>query len=176
MNQTEITKDDTIKYIEKMHRWRMAFFGLVILLAGIVIGSAFTFVFVRHAPFDNSSDSGRAAAKMLDRLAPRLQLSAEQQKSLEAILKKYMERLHEIRSDARPRISKQLQEMNDEISALLTKDQMRIWERHIKSVRKQLHPQAPHSRQRRKPYRRGKRGGPGPKSPPPQTQSAPNGN
>lgn len=174
MNQTEITKDDTIKYIEKMHRWRMAFFGLVILLAGIVIGAALTFVFVRPAPFDNSPDSSRAAAQMLDRLAPRLQLSAQQQKSLRAILKEYMENLQQIRNEARPRISKQLQEMNDEISAILSEDQKRIWDSHIKGVRKHLYPQPTHNGQRRKPYHREyKRRGPGPDSPP-QPQSDPN--
>jgi hypothetical protein len=178
MNQTETTKDDTIKYIEKMHRWRMAFFGLVILLAGIVIGSAFTFVFVKRASFDNSPDSGRAAAKMLDRLAPRLQLSAQQQKSLKTILKEYMENLQQIRNEARPKISEQLRKMNDQTSIVLTKKQKRIWDRHIKDVRKQLYPQAPHSGRRRKPYHKGykKRRGPRPDSPPPQPQSDSNGN
>ena len=48
MSKIERPDNLTISYIHKLHRWRMAFFGMVILLAGIVIGGASMLILVPH--------------------------------------------------------------------------------------------------------------------------------
>ena len=48
MNQKETIDNPTISSMHKLHRWRTAFFGLVILIAGVVIGGALMMIVAPH--------------------------------------------------------------------------------------------------------------------------------
>jgi Spy/CpxP family protein refolding chaperone len=150
MNETVKTESSDV-YLRKIYRWRMAFFSLVILLAGLVIGSAST-VIVLRSRFGQPGGGGMgqfAGGRMLERLERELDLSPEQREELEPIVQKYMQELHEIRRNAGRTIDEKLQLMNEEISSVLDEDQQRRWQHHLERLRERL-------------PGRGRRRGPGP--------------
>ena len=174
MNQTdntETTDSLSVNYMRKMHRWRMAFFGLIILVAGLVIGSASTLILVRPRPIGWTRGPEFISEKMVHDLQRHLQLSDEQAEKVESILQKHMRKLNEIRMNARTQIVEQLRLMNEEISAVLTEQQKQIWQDSLQQLQRQLQPHGrrwgngvegpPHGRGR------GKFGPPPPRNGPP---------
>lgn len=142
-------------YLKQMHRWRMAFFGLVILLAGIVIGvSSMSMLSHRRKPSPPPPPEV-TANRVLNREKGRLGLSPEQVEQLEPIFKKHMGKLEEIRMTAREQITEQLQLMNEEVSSVLDERQERLWERDLRDLERELRP----------PPRRDRRGPPGRRGP-----------
>ncbi len=143
MNQTETTDSPNVDYMRKLHRWRMAFFGLVILLAGLVIGVSSTLMLVRHRERGRPWGPEFFSRRMMDRMQRDLDLSTEQEKKIGAIVKDRMEKLDDIRMEARPRITEQLKLMNEEISAVLTEEQKRIWQRSFRRLPGEVRPPGP---------------------------------
>jgi len=139
MNKVEPTKSSH-DYLKQMHRWRMAFFGLVILLAGIVIGISSMFILSRRRKPSPPPPPEVAADRVLNRERNRLGLSVEQVKQLGPIFKKHMDKLEEIRMAAREQITEQLQLMNEEVSSVLDERQERLWGRDIQYLERQFRP------------------------------------
>ena len=151
----EIEKDNLILAIQQMHRWRMSFFGLVILLAGIAIGASVMLFLGRHGPMTAPPGPEIAGERMIRDLRRHLRLSSDQADKIGPILQKHMQALHEIRMNVRPQIVEQLQLMNDEISALLSEQQESLWQRHFQRLQRDL-------REGAGPHRAGPHGGPPP--------------
>ena len=170
MNQTQQIENPTV-LIQRAHRWRMAFFGLVILLAGIVIGVAATILATGYAPPEPPPGPEFAADRMVGRLQRDLRLTPDQIDRIRTILERHVQKLQEIRMDARPKIAAELQLMNDEISSVLRHDQRRLWQQHLGRLQDELtrgpirHIQGPEWR-----YRGGRQPPdlPPPDEPPPQ--------
>jgi hypothetical protein len=137
MNETQPTENPTV-LLQKMHRWRMAFFGLVILLAGVVIGAASALLITRRLPQELLPAPEFAAARMVGRLQRQLRLTSDQTDRIRAILERHIQRLNEIRMDARPLIANELKIMNEEISTVLRQDQFRIWQNHLQRLQGEL--------------------------------------
>lgn len=126
MNQPENLDSPTV-LLRRLHHWRMAFFGLVIFAAGLTTGSAATLVAMRHRAAEIPPPVERAHQMMLGRIMPRLDLSPQQAEQVGPILRKYMQRLDGIREKGREQITKELQAMDDEMSAVLTPEQQELW-------------------------------------------------
>lgn len=126
MNQRENLDNPTILLL-RLHRWRMAFFGLVILIAGLTIGAAATLVTLRVSGPRSQGTGERFAVPMLDRIVPRLRLSREQAEKVEPILRDHMQRLDEIRDQGRTRIAEELEAMDEQMATVLNPDQQRLW-------------------------------------------------
>jgi hypothetical protein len=139
VNEIEKTKTSH-DYLKQMHRWRMAFFGLVILLAGIVIGAASMSILSPDRLTRPPQPLERATRMMIGRLGRELGLSPEQDEKIGPILQNHMQKLDDIRASARIEITEQLREMNDGISAVLTEEQNRIWQRWLLLLQAQLRP------------------------------------
>jgi Spy/CpxP family protein refolding chaperone len=122
-----ITQESQNIYQIKMHRWRMAFFGLVILLAGIVIGAAASLLVVWRFPMGPMPGPEHTADRMIQGLRHELRLSPQQRDEIEPIIRRHMERLDEIRRDARPLIENELRLMNEEIMPILNERQRAMW-------------------------------------------------
>ena len=137
MNETEKTKTSH-DYLKQMHRWRMAFFGLVILLAGIVLGASSLFL-LRHRPKPPLPPLDVATRRLLDAQRDRLELSPEQMKKIGPIFQKYMDTLEEIRIAA----FEQLQLMNEEVGPILNEHQRRLWEGDIQALHRRFRPRSP---------------------------------
>jgi hypothetical protein len=105
----------------------MAFFGLVILIAGLTIGVAATLATLHFAGPRSQGTGERFAVPMLDRIVPRLRLSREQTEKVEPILRDHMQRLDEIREQGRARIAAELEAMDEQMATVLSPDQQRLW-------------------------------------------------
>jgi hypothetical protein len=128
MSLTETTHSPTPDHLQKMHRRRMALFGLVILTAGVAIGAACAVIFIpRPAPFPGP-DPPFMMAERLERV---LELAPEQKEKIRQISKATFETLHKIQEEAKPKIDAQIKQMNEQISAALTDDQRQKWQREL---------------------------------------------
>lgn len=127
-------------YLKQMHRWRMAFFGLVILLAGIVIGVSSMFMISHQRKPPPPPPPEVAADRVLNRQKGRLRLSGEQMKQLGPIFEKHMDKLDEIRITAREQITERLQLMNEDVSSVLDERQKQLWERDLQDLGRELRP------------------------------------
>ena len=139
MNEIEKTQTSH-DYLRQMHHWRMAFFGLVILLAGIVIGAASMSILAPDRLTRPPQPPETATRMMIGRLRRELGLSPEQDEKIGPILQKHLQKLDDIRAGARTEITEQLQQMNEGVSAVLTEEQKRIWQRWLLLLQAQLRP------------------------------------
>lgn len=139
VNEIEKTKTSH-DYLKQMHRWRMAFFGLVILLAGIVIGAASIMIAAPHKLTSPLRPPEIDIERLLDELQRYLHLTPEQREKIEPILKEDMQMLDDIRADARSEINEILGQMNKDISAVLTEQQKQIWQQRLDRLQRQLRP------------------------------------
>ena len=126
--------DNPMVLLRRLHRWRMAFFGLVILLAGMLAGSAATLLTVGHIGPEGMLPPERVVTDMLGSLGPRLRLSPDQVQQVHPILQRHMARLEEIRSDGRTQILAELKAMNDEITPVLNENQQRLWQQYMQGL------------------------------------------
>jgi hypothetical protein len=140
MSKTEVTDNLTVSCMHKLHRWRMAFFGVVILLAGLVIGGASMLILMPDKLMGPPRGPEFDSMRMIPPLRRDLGLSAEQSEQIKPILDRHMEKLQEIRDDARSEIGTTLEQMNEEISAILTEGQRQIWEGELGRLQQDLHP------------------------------------
>ncbi|MEN6575940.1 MAG: hypothetical protein ABFD90_06315 [Phycisphaerales bacterium] len=126
MSQPENLDSPTI-LLHRLHRWRMAFFGLAILIAGLTIGVAATLLTLHYAGPQSPRPSDRFTVPVLDRIVPRLRLSREQAEKVEPVLRKHMQRLEEIREQGRTQITEELEAMDEQMATVLSQDQQRLW-------------------------------------------------
>ena len=102
----------------------------------------------------------RMTERLLERIGANMDLTPEQDQGLRAVFDGRQQRLREINEEVRERFENQQAQMNAEIAAILTPEQMEIFENEILSMRR--------DRGRRGPRGRGgrgrglPRGGPGP--------------
>lgn len=126
MSQPENLDSPTI-LLQRIHRWRMAFFGLVILIAGLTTGAATTLLVLQYTHPRTRAGGERPSGVMLDRIIPRLRLSREQAEKVGPILRRHMQRLEEIREQGRTEIAKELETMDEQMATVLSQDQQRLW-------------------------------------------------
>jgi hypothetical protein len=141
MNEVEKTQMPH-NYLRQMHCWRMAFFGLVILLAGIVLGASSLYL-LRRRPKPPLPPLDVATSRLLDEQRDRLDLSPGQMDKIGPIFQKYMGTLEEIRMAAFEQITKQLELMNEEVCSILDEHQKRLWEGDIQGLHRMFRPRSP---------------------------------
>lgn len=165
-----MTTNSPHDYLKQMHRWRMAFFGLVILLAGTAIGASLMFL-ARPGALPPPPPPDDAADKLLSEEQDRLDLSPDQMRELRPVFRQYMRKLEEIRVAAAKQITEQLRLMKEEVASALDKHQRPGWERDIQGLHSRFRPRSPRGRRGPSPgegFRRRKgppedfRRGPGP--------------
>ena len=88
-----------IELLQKIHHWRMAFFGVIILIAGLLIGSAVTLTTIQNVPKDKpyQIEIGQATTNIVNRLRQQLRLSPEQAEKIEPILQNRLQNCAEKR-------------------------------------------------------------------------------
>jgi hypothetical protein len=147
MSQNETINDPVVSQINKAHFWRMAFFGLVILVAGVVIGGSSMLIFAPEKLLKPPPGQEFSSLRMIPPLSRDLGLTPEQAEKIKPILDKSMQKLNTIRTEARSEIAGTLKQMNQDIAAILTDGQKQLWQREIERLQSELRP----------------RGGPGPR-------------
>ncbi len=143
--------------IAQVHRWRTAFFGLVVLLAGVVIGAGAVLIWaaprtVRTGPRQGAAvgpDAGAMPAEVLvQRLRRSLQLSTQQVQAIRPIVREHMANLNRIRQETRPKVADQLRLMGQRIEGHLNRAQRPLWDQQFRRLQEQLQWSAPGSRGR----------------------------
>ncbi len=123
--------------LRRLHHWRMAFFGLIILLAGVGIGAG-TMLIVRPVP-PGPDDQTISIDRVARTLRYRLDLSDEQSKDIRPVLYDCLRTLNKIRQEARPAISEELEHMSEGIASVLNDSQLQGWKRMQKKLIDQFH-------------------------------------
>ncbi|NLH41123.1 MAG: hypothetical protein GX448_04720 [Planctomycetes bacterium] len=126
MNPIENPDSPTV-LLRRLYRWRMAFLGLIILIAGFTLGAAAAVLLLPGSESSRIPGGGRGDQMMLERIMPRLRLSREQAERVGPVLRKHMQKLEEIREQGRIQIAAELEAMNEEMSSLLSPDQQQRW-------------------------------------------------
>ena len=138
MSQNQTINNPAVSHINKAHNWRMAFFGLIILVAGVVIGGSSMLIFAPEKLIQPPLGPEFASGRMVSQLHRELHLSPEQAEKVEPILKEHMETLSNIRIDAQDQIGEALEQMNEQISSILTDRQKRMWESRLHRLQSPL--------------------------------------
>jgi hypothetical protein len=144
--------------LSRLNRWRMAFFGLVILLAGVLIGIGAALIWegerladgretVRTGPRRPESRP-EPGARLMSSLREFLSLSDQQVQAISPVVKEHMANLQRIRQDVRPKVAEELREMDKQIASVLNPDQKRLWVRRFGRLQDQLQWQVPAGRGR----------------------------
>ncbi len=144
MDNTEKKYDSTIeqiKQIRKIYFWRTAFFGLIILVAGISIGAATMSILSAHNM--TTRPAGMEYASLMTRLNQILGLTQAQTNKIRPIINENMQHLQEIRDDARDEIIKTLELMNKEISPILGERQKVVWSNELLRLQGEVSPEQP---------------------------------
>lgn len=126
--------DSPAVLLRRLHRWRMAFFGLVILLAGMLSGAAVALLVVGHIGRQVPPPAVEAVRELLARIGPRLRLSEEQKLQMEPVLLKHVQKLDEIGQQGRSAIVEEIRALNEEMDTVLTEDQARLWHRLLEEL------------------------------------------
>jgi hypothetical protein len=138
MSQNETINNPAVSHINKAHTWRMAFFGLIILMAGIVIGGSSMLIFAPNKIIQPPPGPEFRSLRMIPPLRRDLGLDPEQAEKIKPVLDKYMQKLNTIRTEARTEIAETLKLMNQEIAAILTDEQLQLWHREIDRLQRDL--------------------------------------
>ena len=102
----------------------------------------------------------RMTERLLERISAEIDLTPEQDRGLRAVFDGRQQRLREINKEVRDRFETQQAQMNAEIAAILTPEQMEIFQNEILSMRREGGRRGPRGRGGR--GRGLPRGGPGP--------------
>ena len=140
MNTTEQNNNPNIEHIRKIYFWRTAFFGVVILVAGIVIGSASMSILTTRKLAAQPSPR-LEYNNLVIRLRRNLELSQGQTDKIRPMVDKYMQKLQELRENARIDIINTLEQMDKQVSSVLNERQKRIWQRELLSLQRELNPE-----------------------------------
>jgi hypothetical protein len=127
MNPNEDAQSPMV-LLRRLHHWRMAFFGVVILLAGMLGGAAATLLIVPHLGPDRPPPPVLAVERMLTRLDGPLHLTPEQRQRIQPILQNHFVKLHEIQANGEKAIVEELRLLSQEVGGVLTVEQMHLWE------------------------------------------------
>lgn len=138
MSQNETTDNPVVSQINKAHMWRMAFFGLIILAAGIAIGGSSMLIFAPDKIIKPPRGHEFASGRMVGQLRRELRLTPEQTEKIEPILQEHMDTLHSIRTDAQDQIGTALEKMNKQISSILTDRQKKMWQSRLRRLQDPL--------------------------------------
>ena len=135
MNQSELKSEQS----STTPVFKPILFSALILISGIVIGAGLTLIVTGNSNTRKSLPPAPEymSARMVKRIAGELNLSPEQQEQLKPIVQKHMKAMDDIRRKARPEISEELKQMNEEILSILNEPQRKIWQNRIQ--RMQVH-------------------------------------
>ncbi|OHB63335.1 MAG: hypothetical protein A2168_02445 [Planctomycetes bacterium RBG_13_50_24] len=140
MNENQTINNPAVSNINKAHNWRMAFFGLIILVAGIAIGGSSMLIFAPKKLIQPPPGPEFNSMRMIPPLSRDLNLDPDQAEKIKPILDKHMQKLNTIRIEARSEIGETLKQMNQEIAAILTDEQQQLWQRELDRLQRELRP------------------------------------
>ena len=138
MSQLE-PKDNPTILLQQVHRWRMAFFGTVILLAGAVIGASLSLLVLGPKPPERPQIPDRFFTKNFEEFVRTVDLTGEQRSLINHIMDEHMEELRRIREEEMfPKIVAELETMKKEIDDVLTEEQKNLLQQHMQRMEREF--------------------------------------
>lgn len=115
--------------------------GLVILVSGIAIGAGSVVLTGQKPPkpFGHYHEPEERAERVARRMSERLELTADQSREIEVILKRRFTAMDEIVKTFHPRMAEQYRLMREEIDPLLTEEQRERWHEKLKKFENRVH-------------------------------------
>lgn len=120
----------------KRRRWKLALWGLVILLCGMVIGAGITLHAGSFMILHVIGRDSKMAEHITKRIDRDLDLTDEQRSQVSKIVSHRVFEFKSILIEDYPRIKEQFELMHTEVALLLTEKQKLKWEKHYKKVQK----------------------------------------
>jgi hypothetical protein len=108
--------------------------GLLILAAGIAIGSGLTYMSLSRPQDRYGQEPEIFAEHMLSRLGQDLNLTPQQRQQLDPVIRTHYKTLSDIRAGVRPQVVAQLEEMDRQIVSVLDEDQKLLWQQKIQRL------------------------------------------
>ena len=108
--------------------------GAAILLCGMVIGACLALVVVRNRVIDLIQHPEKRTGAMVRRLDRALDLSEDQRADVRRVLRKHRAEFNEIRRDVAPRVQREIDAMDRDLSKILTPEQKAKWDRYLKRL------------------------------------------
>ena len=108
--------------------------GVVVLTAGIVIGAGAVFMLMSHPKDRYGREPEIFAEQMLRQLSRELNLTPQQRRQLDPVLRQHHKTLSDLRAAVRPQIVSQLEQLNTDIASVLNPDQLHIWQGKIRRL------------------------------------------
>ena len=142
MNTIEQNNNPNIEHIRKIYFWRTAFFSVVILVAGIVIGSASMSILTTRK-LTTPPSPRQEFNDLVIRLRRNLELTQGQTDKIRPMIDKHMQKLQELRENARIDIINTLEQMDKQVSSVLNERQKRIWRSELLNLQRDLNPEMP---------------------------------
>ncbi len=116
-----------LQLILRMHRWKMAFFGLIILLAGLIIGASAAVIVFKPLEPSLPRDIEFVNERTMAALRQELQLDPAQRERIREIFARHFKAIDDIRTEARPRIAREMNALYEEVAAVLDGWQRDKW-------------------------------------------------
>ncbi len=114
--------------------------SFLFLLCGIVLGSGATLLLVRGAVHRMVAEPDLLSARVLQRMESQLALDEEQQAAIEGIFAERVAAFRAIRARVRPDVQSELDQLREEVSAVLTPEQREQWQSRFDSIRERWQP------------------------------------
>jgi hypothetical protein len=108
-------------------KWKTVALGLAILLCGMLIGAGGAVICVQKILVYAIHHPEEAPARMTARLRKKLHLSDDQAARVKAILSERQKAIQAIRRETQPKVMKELERTKEEVAAILSPDQARLW-------------------------------------------------
>lgn len=143
MENIEKNSNINIEHLKKIYFWRNAFFGVVILFAGIAIGGAAMSIMSDRKPDNSPLPNLDASNNLMPRLRQALGLNQEQVSKIRPILESHIKKLLQIRENARVDIYSTLEQMGKEINPILSDIQKRVWQQELVRIQRDFNPVPP---------------------------------
>ena len=133
--------NEQMQLLLRSQRWKMAFFGLIILIAGLLIGAGSSLLIMGRPPSEQPPGVEFINERTISRLQHELNLTHEQTQQVKVIFDKHLQALHQIRQQARPQIAARMNQLHTEVMAILDEQQQELWTQNIQRLTERfIHP------------------------------------
>lgn len=136
--------------------WMTLLIGGLLIVSGMVMGAGGTILLVKDRVGEHRSDHGPAPDHLMRRIAEDLELTETQHDQIYSIVETHQKEMEVIRQSMKDEVDVCFDTLKTDIEAVLTPEQLTIWEERIKKFRKRG-PRGP-GREHHGPGRDGRRG------------------
>jgi len=138
MSEAEGAHKPAVEHLQRLHRRRMAVFGLVILAAGIAIGAAGALIIAPGKVMQPPRPPEWMIGPLIESIDRDLGLSPEQKAQIRPIVKNHMEKMGQLMQQGREKFYELWGQLNKNIAAVLTEEQLKAFNHRLEEVQRRM--------------------------------------